>query len=148
MQLSRSTHLFHTDWSCKLHFRHSKRHLWPKHSGWIWRICPGMDKIYHCDIPISRINTFIPLKRRFHSSITFRNGPISGTVWVCGGEIYQFNKKLKAFAWTFTRLGCFSVISRSWNCFQINAANSLFDWSINSDPLFGWFGAQSSQPLF
>ena len=35
-------------------FRYSKRHLWPKHIGRIWGICSGMDKIYHCDKPISR----------------------------------------------------------------------------------------------
>ena len=52
-------------------------------------------------------------RRRFHSSITFRNGPVSGTVWVCGGEVYSYDKKELIYKWTYsTSCECYNDYHR------------------------------------
>ena len=33
--------------------------------------------------------------RRYHAAEIFRAGPYSGTVWVCGGEYLEINKRTK-----------------------------------------------------
>ena len=54
--------------------------------------------------------------RRFHTAVTFRNGPTYGTVWVCGGEIYVFNKILKKFFWEYTNTcECYNSYYERWN---------------------------------